>query len=199
MKIIGVTGGIGAGKSTVCALFAGCGGVVIDADKISREVMEQGRPAYRETVAFFGKDILLPTGEINRKALAALVFHDAEQLEVLNKITHKYIFAEMQKRIEQLSEDAVAVLDVPLLFASDFPFVCDKTVAVLAEREMRIHRVQSRDGADRQSVLNRIERQLTDEEYRSRADVCIENSGDAEELCRQVQKIYDGIRNEMRA
>ncbi len=196
MKIIGVTGGIGAGKSLACSLFAECGGMVIDADKIAREVMAQGQPAYRETVSVFGKDILLPDGEIDRKALAAIVFNDTAQLECLNQITHKHIFDEMRRQLNAIMQDGIAILDVPLLFSKDFPFICDKTVAVLAEQEIRVQRVMARDKTDRESVLNRINSQLTNEEYRQLADICIENSDGAEDLRRQVKKIYDSVRNE---
>lgn len=196
MKVIGVTGGIGAGKSVACAMFAECGGTVIDADKIAREVMEQGRPAYSETVSAFGKDILQPDGEIDRKELAAIVFSDSARLEKLNAITHKHIFEEMRRRLDEIPQEGIAVLDVPLLFSSDFPFDCDRTVAVLAEREVRIARVKERDGMDRESVLRRMSSQLSDEEYRRLADVCIDNSDGADILRRQVQKIYDSVRNE---
>lgn len=199
MKVIGVTGGIGAGKSVVCAMFAECGGTVIDADKIAREVMEQGFPAYREIVSAFGKEILHPDGEIDRKALAAIVFSDSSRLDVLNTITHKHIFEEMQRRLAEIPPDGTAVLDVPLLFSSDFPFRCDKTVAVLAEREVRIARVQKRDSMDRKSVLRRMDSQLSDAEYCRLADICIDNSDGVEHLSRQVRKIYDSVRNEMGA
>lgn len=199
MKIIGVTGGIGAGKSIVSALFAECGGAVIDADRISRELMRKGQPMYCETVAAFGNEILRQDSEIDRQALANIVFRNAEQLELLNKITHKHIFDEMRRQLKALPQEQIAVLDVPLLFAADFPFECDKTVAVLAEREVRIQRVQERDGMERAGVLRRMENQISDAEYRAAADICIENSGSMEKLRRQVQKIYDGVRNETRA
>lgn len=197
MKTIGVTGGIGSGKSVVCAMLADCGGIVIDADKIARDILRPGLPAYDETVAAFGDKILKPDREIDRKALAAIVFSDTERLECLNRITHKYVFDEMRRQLGLVASDGVAILDVPLLFGSDFPFECDRTVAVLADREIRLKRAIQRDSADRESIEKRMDSQISDDEYRLRADICIDNSGSLDTLRLNVQKIYDGVRNEM--
>ena len=175
MKIIGVTGGIGSGKTTVSGMFASFGAEVVDADEIARAVTKSSGAAYKEIVDAFGEDILLPDMEINRKALGKIVFQDKKSLELLNKITHKYVFEEIKKRIET-SLAHVIVLDVPLLFSSDFPFECDLTVGVIADREERIIRVEKRDGLSREEILKRIENQISDEVLRQKADVIIENN-----------------------
>lgn len=175
MKIIGVTGGIGSGKTTVSAIFKDYGAEIIDADEISRSITKKNTAAYFEIVNSFGAEILLSDGEINRKALAKKVFSDKISLELLNKITHKYVFEEMEKRIKT-SEKEVVVLDVPLLFSSEFPFDCDLTVGVIADLEQRIKRVQIRDGLTREEIIKRIENQISDEELRKKADVIIENN-----------------------
>lgn len=175
MKIIGVTGGIGSGKTTVSSMFASFGAEVVDADKIARAVTKSSGAAYKEIIDVFGEEILLPDGEINRKALGKIVFQDKKSLELLNNITHKYVFDEIKKRIE-CSLAQVVVLDVPLLFSSDFPFECDLTVGVIADKEERIKRVEKRDGLSREEILKRIENQISDEVLRQKADVIIENN-----------------------
>ena len=175
MKIIGVTGGIGSGKTTVSSMFASFGAEVVDADEIARAVTKSSGAAYKEIIDFFGEEILLPDGEINRKALGKIVFQDKKSLELLNNITHKYVFDEIKKRIE-CSLAQVVVLDVPLLFSSDFPFECDLTVGVIADKEERIKRVEKRDGLSREEILKRIENQISDEVLRQKADVIIENN-----------------------
>ena len=174
MKIIGITGGIGSGKTTVSTMFASFGAEVIDADEISRSITKKNGAAYPEIVETFGEGILLPDKEIDRKALAKIVFQDAKSLELLNKITHKYVFEEMKARMESSVADIV-VLDVPLLFSADFPFDCDLTVGVTADKEERIKRVQKRDGISREEILKRIENQISDDVLKDKADVIIES------------------------
>ena len=190
MKIIGVTGGTGAGKSTLCEELKKCGATVIDCDHISRSVTKSDVAAFGEIIETFGAEMLAADGELNRKALAAVVFNDEQKLELLNKITHKYIFAEMQKQLGEC-KTPVAVMDVPLLFNTDFPFKCDLKVAVLAAPEVRLERIMGRDGISKTAALERMKNQMTDDEYKSLADVCFINDGNpekirefAEELCR---------------
>ena len=191
MKLIGITGGIGSGKTTVSGMFARLGAEVIDADEISRAVTKKGGAAYPELKEAFGKEILLPSGEIDRKALAKIVFSDKERLKRLNEITHRHIFIEMQKRMEA-SKAQVVVMDVPLLFSSEFPFKCDLTVGVTAALEERIKRVESRDGMARDEVLRRIENQISDEELKKKADVIIENNV-IDSAFEQVRNIFNRI------
>lgn len=192
MEIIGITGGIGAGKSTVSREFEKLGAKIVDADKISRQVMLKGGAAYYEAVDYFGKDILEDNGEINRKLLAKEVFSDKEKLEALNKITHKHIFAEMKRQINEAMEDVV-VLDVPLLFSSDFKIKCDVKVAVIADESVRVKRVMARDSVSEDEVLSRIKNQISNEEYRLLADICIDNY-DLSKTQQEVKKIYDRLK-----
>ncbi|MBR2916558.1 MAG: dephospho-CoA kinase [Clostridia bacterium] len=191
MKIIGITGGIGAGKSTVSAEFAKLGAKVIDADAISRQVTAKDGLAYGEIVEYFGKEVLTASGEIDRKALAKTIFSHKEQLDALNKITHKHIFEEMKKEIKASSEDIV-VLDVPLLFSEDFNIPCDMKIAVLCDEEIRIKRVMERDGMTPDEVKARIKNQMTDEEYQDLADICICNN-DLAETRIQIAEIYKSM------
>lgn len=191
MKIIGITGGIGSGKSTVCAFFKELGATVIDADEISRSVTKKTGSAYGETVEFFGRDILLESGEIDRKRLAKIVFLDKEKLKVLNEITHKHIFEEMNMRING-AKTKVVVLDVPLLFSADFKIKCDLKIAVIAPKELRLIRAARRDNCKTADIEARMKNQMSDEEYRARADMCIVND-DLAKTKEQVKKIYESV------
>lgn len=188
MRIIGITGGTGAGKSAVCAELKKCGAEIVDADKIARKIVQKGQPALAEIAEVFGAEVLTENGELNRKKVAEIVFTDAEKLKILNEITHKYVFAEMKRQIETAISETV-VLDVPLLFQCDFPIVCDVTIAVIADREERIRRIMQRDGIERAAAEARMANQLTDEEYARQADVCFENDGDAERIREFVEKL----------
>ncbi len=180
MIIVGLTGVIGSGKSTVSHILSELGAYTIDADEISRTVLDKNTPAYFETVEHFGRKILSSDGTINRKELAKIVFNNKAELDVLNRITHKYIFIKMQNMIDKYISDSgsgdMIVLDVPLLFSDDFNIKYDKSVVVTASREIIIKRVMLRDGMDESEILSRIKNQLTDEELIKRADFVIENN-----------------------
>ena len=181
MKIIGITGGSGAGKTTVCAELKKCGAVIVDADKISKEITKKGSHALGEIEKVLGEQYILSSGELDRKKLGELVFSDDSKLEILNKITHKYIYLKMEQEIKNANSDVV-VLDVPLLFGTDFPFQCDLTVAVVADQEERIRRIVARDDITREMAEARIKNQMSDDEYKALADVCFENNGDTQKI-----------------
>ena len=188
MRIIGITGPTGAGKSTVCDELKKRGAEIIDADRISREVSRKNGEAFDEIVECFGKDILKADGEIDRKKLAGIVFNDKEKLGLLNSITHKHIFNHMRERISDSKRDVV-VLDVPLLFQSDFPFKCDLTVAVIASPEVRTKRIMERDGISCEQATARMKNQMSNSEYMVLADRCFQNDGDIN----AVAEFVDGI------
>ena len=192
MKVLGITGGIGAGKSMVSHLFVKLGAMVIDADEIARQVLEKDGAAYGKVVAAFGSGILRQDKTIDRKALAEIAFADSEKVSLLNGIVHPAVFEEMENQIKSAKSDLVC-LDVPLLFTCEFPIVCDKTLAVLAPKELRIERVISRDGCTREQALARMNHQLSDEEFKERADLIIINDGDEEKLLAKVKEIYDSL------
>ncbi len=190
MKIIGITGGTGAGKSTVCAELKKCGAEIIDADAISRQVSQKGGVAFDEIIEGFGTGILNESGEIDRKALGKIVFNDTEKLSLLNQITHKHIFAEMERRLK-LCTAKIAVLDVPLLFDNDFPLHCDLTVAVVAEPEIRLKRIMVRDNITYDAAVARMKNQISDGDYARLADICVENNGGADEAALLAKKIIE--------
>lgn len=195
MITVGLTGIIGSGKSTVSHILSELGAYTIDADEISRTVLNKDTPAYFETVEHFGRKILSCDGNINRKELAEIVFNNKVELDALNRITHKYIFIKMQDMIDKYISDSgsgdMIVLDVPLLFSDDFNIKYDRSVVVTASRDIIIKRVMRRDGMDESEILERIKNQLTDEELIKRADFVIENNYEnIDELRTCVEGIY---------
>lgn len=195
MKVIAVTGGIGTGKSTVSREFKKLGATVISADAVSRDIMKKGGIAYTKVVESFGRGILFEDGEINRKALGAIVFSDAESLKLLNSITHSLIYKEIKKRTEA-AETELVCLEIPLLYDGEIDKSLIKTdaeIAVIADREERIKRVIGRDGCTRQTAIDRMNSQLSDEEYARYADFVLENNGDLYELPSRVRDLYNKI------
>ena len=194
LKIVGLTGGIGSGKSTVSGYFSKRGYAVIDADKIAREIVAPGSKALGELVSDFGDGILEDAGGLNRKKLAGIVFADAGKRERLDQITHGEILRVIKERIAGLSEsgyDSVILLDIPLLFEAGEGFLegIDEIWVVDAEPEARIKRIMKRDGSSREEILKRINSQMSSGEKRAKADVVIENSGGRKELYRQLDEL----------
>ncbi len=157
------------------------GATVVDADLISRQVSQKGGAAYAEIVDAFGEGILNEVGEINRQELGKIVFSDRQKLELLEEITHKHILRTMQDEVEEC-KTPVVILDVPLLFQCDFPIKCDLTVAVIADREVRISRIMERDGVSREMALARIKNQIADDDFMVLADMVFENNGDIKKM-----------------
>ena len=196
MKIIGVTGGIGAGKTTVSSIMREMGAEVIDADIISREVTRPGEPAWKEIVDYFGEDVLLPDKTLNRKKLASIVFSCAEKRRKLEEIIHSRVTREIKERVERLRNSGysgIVVLDVPIPVREGFLDTADTVWVVTSPEEERIRRVMKRSGIDREDALRRIRSQLSQEEYIRLADVVIENDGDMDSLRRKVSAILSGF------
>ncbi|KUI40376.1 dephospho-CoA kinase [Mycobacterium sp. GA-2829] len=190
MLRIGLTGGIGAGKSTVSATFADCGGVVVDGDVISREVVEPGTEGLAALVEAFGDDILLPDGALNRPALAAKAFQDDEQRAKLNGIVHPLVGKRRQEIIDSVAPGTVVVEDIPLLvetgMAPFFPLV----VVVWADEETRVTRLIKR-GLPEHDARARMKAQATDEQRRAIADVVLDNSGTQEEIVAAARRLWE--------
>ena len=201
MKIIGVTGGSGSGKSELCRCLAALGAAVLDTDQTAREVVQPGKPALRELAQAFGEQILDSDGTLRRQVLADLVFGeaDAEQKACkqakLNAITHKYIQERTAGWLEEmrLAGQRFCVLDVPLLFESGMDRMCDLTVGVLACVQTRAERIMKRDGLDRVRAENRIAAQPDEAFYRSRCQmlVCNEKNTSREELTAAARAILN--------
>lgn len=191
--LIGLTGGIGAGKSTVSAALVDRGAVVIDADLITRELQEPGQPVLEAMVAHFGPGILGPDGRLLRQAVADLVFNDAEALKALNAIVHPAVGAEIAERLGREAEgDRVVVLDVPLLVESGR----DDMAALLvvdADPDVAVERLVRQRGFDEADARARIARQASRDERLARADFVIHNDGTREELDPQIEAAWEWI------
>lgn len=190
MLRIGLTGGIGAGKSTVSATFADCGGVIVDGDVIAREVVEPGTEGLAALVEAFGEDILLPDGALNRPALAAKAFRDDEHRAKLNGIVHPLVGRRRQEIIDAVSEGTVVVEDIPLLvetgMAPFFPLV----VVVWADAETRVARLIKR-GLAEDDARARMKAQASDDQRRAIADVLLDNSGSQDELVEKARRLWE--------
>lgn len=177
MLRVGLTGGIGSGKSTVARLLVENGAVVIDADKLAREVLEPGTDGLREVVKAFGEDVLDGDGALDRAALAAKAFASEEARQTLNGITHPRIGALTGQRMAEAPEDAIVVHDIPLLVERDMAAMYHLVIVVYADSATRLERLVTSRGMDRRDAEKRIAAQATDEQRRAVADVWLDNSG----------------------
>ena len=178
MRILGLTGKTGAGKSTVAAYLKKKGCFIIDGDMVAREIVLPCSPALNELAEAFGEDIILPDGSLDRKALAQRAFSSRDKTALLNSITHPHI----KRRFEQLVAEAVkqgfsvAVIDAAALLESDCRELCEKIIVVHADEELRLKRIIDRDKLTLQQAATRIKGQMDDNYYFERADVIIYNS-----------------------
>ena len=184
MKIIGLCGQSGAGKTTALEVFSRHGFGVIDCDLVSREVMSAGSGCLVELAGHFGEEILSNNGTLKRQALADIAFSSPEHLQALNAITHKYILREVFARLDAFGKEGVrvAVVDAPVLFESGLDKSCDTTLAICADSEKRVERIVARDGIDPERARARIERQLSEKELSELCDRVIYNNSTIEDL-----------------
>jgi dephospho-CoA kinase len=198
MQLIALTGGIASGKSTVSARLAEHGAVILDADKLAREVVEPGQPALARLVETFGDELLLPDGSLNRPALGAIVFSDSAALKKLNDITHPAVWQLGQQRlaaIEAENPDAIVIYDVPLLVeaSADRPLQFSRVIVVDARRDERIRRLVEGRGMTETDAVARIGAQASDEARLAMADVVIDNDGTREELLAAVDELWQSL------
>ncbi|HEY9474247.1 MAG TPA: dephospho-CoA kinase, partial [Mycobacteriales bacterium] len=187
---IGLTGGIGSGKSAVARLLAAHGAVVVDADALAREVVEPDTPGLRRIVEEFGTDVLTADGRLDRGRLAGLVFTDGAARERLNAIVHPLVGRRAEQILSGLSDDAVAVHDVPLLAENSLSPNYDLVVVVEASEQTRISRLVADRGMTEEAAGARIAAQATDEQRRAVADVVIVNDGSRAELAAAVDQVW---------
>lgn len=193
MLKVGLTGGIASGKSTVSEAFARLGAKVLDADKVAREVVLPGQPAWRKLQQVFGPEYFLPNGEVNRSKLRGLVFADPEERDKLNAIVHPAVMKEIDQRFEQLTasaQDAVVVIDVPLLLEVGVAHRFDRVIVVYVPEDIQIKRLKQRDGFSRQEARQALSTQMVLEKKVEQADYVIDNSGTRDETRSQVEKVW---------
>jgi dephospho-CoA kinase len=189
--VIGLTGGIGSGKSTVSELLAAKGAVIVDADAITREVQQPGTPTFAAMVERFGEGIVGPDGTLDRAVVADLVFSDPDALADLNHIVHPAVGAEIARRMKLLAEGGdVVVLDVPLLVESPRAYPVAGLIVVDVDPEVAVGRLVGQRGMREDDVRARMARQAGREQRLARADRVIDNSGDLDDLARQVDEVW---------
>ncbi|MBQ8509359.1 MAG: dephospho-CoA kinase [Clostridia bacterium] len=201
MRVIGITGGSGAGKGEVSHCFMSHGIRTLDTDKVSRAVCEPGKPCLNELVGHFGGEILREDGTLNRRLLASIVFGEEdpdkklEKLAALNRITHHYILEDINAWLGRREKDGcrLVVVDAPQLFESGFNRHCDYTIGVIADEEVRIRRIIARDNISRESAEKRIKSQKSDEFFIENCDFTVYNNNGLEALEGQVGNILEKI------
>ena len=198
-KIIGITGGIATGKSTVSNILLKRGYPLIDADKVARGVVEIGKPAYFKIIQEFGQGILNEDKSLNRKMLGKIIFSDEEARKKLNNITHPYIFEYIKEKLELLSKgNPVVFLDIPLLFEEYYSLIqhginFDEIWLVYADKEIQVDRLMKRDNISKDEAVKKIQSQMDMEEKKKMATRIIDNSGDIKSLEEQIDIILESI------
>ncbi len=192
MVIIGLTGGIGTGKSTVSRVLAGAGAAIIDAALVGHEVYKPGTPTWTAVFQTFGPDLLLPDNQINRKKLGDIVFNDPEAMAQLNAIMRPAMKTVLIERLKDASDrgDQVAVLDSATLIEAGWTSLVDEVWLVTATRETVTQRLRERNGLSDEAIDARVASQLTDEERMEHADQVIQNNGSLDELTATVEALW---------
>ena len=200
--LVGLTGGVATGKSTVSAMFAALGCLIIDADRLAREVVEPGQPAHTQIVSAFGPGVLRPDGGIDRKALGAVVFADPAARARLESITHPAIRARVRARLAELTAagfDGIVILDAPVMVESGDSRDVDRLVVVTADEPAQVARQQARDGLGPDDARRRIRSQMPLDEKARLADYLIDNSGELAATEARVREVHRALGQELDA
>ena len=195
-RVIGLTGGIGSGKSTVSRFLAEVGARVVDADKIGHQSYQPGTDSWRDLVQTFGRDILAQNETIDRQKLAAIVFSQPEELKIFNAIVHPRMYKIAEKQIEEFRRQGVKVivLDAPILFETNWTPLVDEVWVVVADEPHVIGRATARSGLNAEQIKSRIRAQMSNEDRIKRADAVIYNNGTAEELREKVNELWQRLK-----
>ncbi len=194
--IIGLTGGIASGKTTIGQLLVEHGALLVDADQVAREVVLPGEPALEAIASVFGQAVLQPDGSLDRAALGRIVFADQHLLKKLESITHPAIRTRMQERIAAYKEtnpNSLIVADVPLLFETNQESLYEGIMVVYIPAELQIKRLMERNGYDREEASRRVGLQMDIEEKRARANWVIDNSGSLQDSKRQIDLFWTSL------
>ena len=199
MIIIGLTGGIGTGKSTVSNYLKEHNCLILDADAISRQMTEKGQPALIDIAKAFGEELLVD-GVLDRQALGNIVFNDKEKLDILQSIITNKVVEYINTRIEELKAErynGIVVIDAPLLFECGMEGIADENWLVSASLDVRLQRVSQRDGLSEEQILSRINNQMPQEEKEKLSQVILDNSGSLEDLYKQINENLERIKDEL--
>lgn len=192
--VIGLTGGIASGKSTVSNMLKEMNITVVDADIEARLAVENGEPAYQKIIQEFGREILLENDEIDRQKLGSIIFHDVEKRQLLNSIVHPEVRNRMNNKIESAIKggEQVVILDIPLLFESKLTHMVQKTILVYVDRDVQLKRLMERNSLSLEEAEARIKSQMPLSEKVALADVVIDNNGSLNETKKQLSEILNG-------
>ena len=199
MRVIGLTGGTGSGKSTVSAYLKKRGCCIIDADEIARQLTSPGGEALDPIREKFGDSVFYDDGTLDRKKLGNIVFKDEEKLKILEEITTKIVIRKITDKIHQMKEsgyEGIVILDAPLLFEFGMEGLADENWLVICDRERRIKRLENRDGLSRHEITDRMANHLSDEKKMDMADQSIDNSGSIDDLYNKIDQRIERIKNE---
>jgi dephospho-CoA kinase len=196
MQLVGLTGGIASGKSTVAKILESFGTAIVNADTLAREVVEPGRDAWKDIVATFGTEILQPDQSLDRQKLRAIIFNNPDARRDLESIIHPRVRALAEQRIRESTAAgySVIVYEVPLLFEGNLHEWLRPVILVACDIETQLERLQRRDGLDRAQAQKHIDAQMSLEEKRRLADYVIENNGSLDDLKKQVEAVLEKIK-----
>lgn len=197
MLVVGLTGGMCCGKSTVSSMFSELGCLIIDADQISRKLVEPGEPAYKKIVRFFGPEILLKDKNLNRKKLGNIIFNDSEKRHILNSILHPLIIREEERLIREAEEKRqhrIAIVSAALMIEAGGRKRFKKVVVVYCTKEVQVERIMKREKVSRGDALQRIQAQLSSREKKKYADYLINTSGPFTKTRKQVVQVYEKLK-----
>lgn len=195
--LVGLTGGLATGKSTVARMFQDCGAIVLDADALARQVVQPGRPAWREIVREYGRSVLLPNGMLDRQALAAIVFKDPRKLRKLNAIIHPRVAREQARLTREYARKhpaSVIIYDAPLLIEAGAHTRMDRVIVVTADQKTQIARLRARNHLSRAEALRRIRTQMPLSKKIKYADYVIDSRMPLEQLRQAVASIYQDLK-----
>ncbi len=196
MKIIGLTGNIACGKSTVAAIFKELGATLIDADKVARDIVGKDKPALGKIINHFGNEVINKDGTLNRERLGRKVFNDEKARQILNDITHPEIFKEINNLIEKYRSEGqkIVIIEAALIVEREkLKKIIDKLIVVSASKDIQIKRLKDRDGFSKEQALSRINSQIPTEEKIKHADFVIHNDSDIKKITKQVETIWEGL------
>ncbi len=197
MLIVGLTGGIVSGKTTVAQILHGLGAKIIDADKIGHQIMRPHQKVWKNIVQHFGEEILADNQEIDRKKLGQIVFSNQNKLNLLNQITHPEIISEIKRMINQIKDkstrDTICIIDAPLLYEANIDYLVDRTIVVYLDYEKQIKRLYQRNGLSREEAVKRIKSQIPMEKKARMADYVIDNRLSIEQMKAQVIQIWEEL------